>query len=95
MSSTTKAQLYLDRQNIRRINQTPVGGYTTITTLLPNGQMKTYDTLVTSNERYELMQKSSQSRKGLRLTEQDLEDVVSSSDDDGFVSEDAAAGSRR
>ena len=88
--SSTKAQIYLDRNNIRRINLTPIGQYTYITTLLPNGQMKSYDTLVTSNERSELMQKSTQSRKGLRFTEQDLEDLVSSSDDDGFVSEEDA-----
>ena len=82
----TKTKLYLDRQNIRRLNMTPVGEMSYITVLLDNGMLKTYDTLVTENERSIKMSELKEKRKAIRFKEDELIDLCNDNDD-GFVSD--------
>ena len=83
---TTKTKMYLDKQNIRRLNLTKVGEYTYIPALDNNGRIITYDTLVTENERSLKMNEMKEKRNGIKLKEDELIDLETS-DDDGFISD--------
>ena len=73
----------IDKQNLRKINQAKLGSIVVLDYITENGLLKAYETVVTANERSEMLRK----QPAIRLNDATLIDLNSDSDDDGFVSD--------
>ena len=81
--SLNLARQYLDKQNLKIINHSPIGTIVRLNYINNNGILIAYETVITSNERSELLVRT----KALRIDETDLLEWSSDSDD-GFVADD-------
>jgi hypothetical protein len=82
--SLERARAYVDERNIWKINHNPIGKVVVLDYINHKGQLIPYETIITSNQRSELMVKS----KAIRFNEDDLLSLDSESDDSGWVSDD-------
>jgi hypothetical protein len=83
--SLERANRYVDERNIWKINHNPIGKVVVLEYINHKGQLIPYETVITSNQRSELMVKS----RAIRIDEDDLLSLESESDSDsGWVSDD-------
>ena len=71
-SSLERARRFLDERNIRIINQSPIGTKVYLDYINPEGKLIKYETIVTANERSDLMTRS----RAYRLSVDALLDLV-------------------